>query len=159
MISKHREMQLLVHQYRDENGRTDVDLHDVSEWAVAKGYLKPPRPITPMDMLAKEFAKALREETKVDPKTHRSYRVNHARMEMRSGKAITLWGDIDKLKRESMVKCFVQRRQQMVGDAVQLADDVDHWNRVNPKEEPIQVPFDFGPDIEWSRNAPGDMAS
>jgi hypothetical protein len=58
-----------------------------------------------------------------------------------------------------MLKCFVQRRQQMVGDAVQLADDVDHWNYVNPAEAPIRIPFDFGPDIEWSRNAPGEMAS
>ena len=150
-------MQLLVHQYRDEIGRTDVDMREVSEWAVRKGYLKPPNPITPMDMLAKEFAKALREETKVDPKTHRPYRVNHARTEMQSGKQVTLWGDIDKLPRDPMWKSVVQRRNQMVGDAVQLADDVDHWNRINSAEEPIQVPFDFSPDIEWSRNAPGDM--
>lgn len=159
MISKHKEMQLLVHQYRDEVGKTDVDLHEVATWAVDRKYLKLPRPLTPEEMLAKEFAKALREETKVDPKSHRPYRVNHARSEMQGGKQVTLWGDIDKLTRDPMLKCFVQRRQQMVGDAVQLSDDIDHWNRVNPKVQPIQLPFDFGPDIEWSRNAPGEIAS
>ncbi|HET6274775.1 MAG TPA: hypothetical protein VFE16_02390 [Candidatus Cybelea sp.] len=152
-------MQLLVHQYRDEVGRTDVDMHEVSEWAVERGYLKPPKPVTPMDLLAKEFAKALREETKVDPKTRRAYRVNHARMEMQSGKQITLWGDIDRLGYEPMLKCFVQRRNQTVGEVVQQADDIDHWNRINPNEPQIKLPFDFGPDIEWHRNAPGDMAS
>ena len=156
-MSKHREMQLLVHQFRDEIGRTDVDTHEVSKWAVSKGYLKLPTPIAPMDMLAKEIAKALREETRVDQKTLRPYRVNHARTEMRSGKQTSLWGDIDKLEREPMWKCFVQRRNQMVGDAVQLADDVDHWNGVHPNEEPLQIPFDFGPDIDWHRNAPGEM--
>jgi hypothetical protein len=155
MISKHREMQLLIHQYRDEIGRTDIHMHEVAEWAVNKGYLKPPKPIAPLEVLAKELSKAAREEMKTDQKTYRSYRVNHARMEMRAGKPVTLWGDIDKLDRDPMLKCFVQRRQQMVGDAVQLSDDVDHWNRVNSKEQPIQIPFDFGPDIEWSRNAPG----
>lgn len=159
MVSSKRQKQLLVHQYRDETGRSDVDLHDVSEWAVSRGYLRAPKPVAPLDMLAKEFAKALREETKIDRETHRSYRVNHARTEFRSGKQVTLWGDIDQLGRDAMLKCFVQRRQQMVGDAVQLSDDVEHWNRRNPKEKPIQIEFDFGPDIVWSKNAPGDMAS
>jgi hypothetical protein len=159
MLSKNRQMQVLVHQYRDEIGRTDVDLREVSEWAVDKGYLKPPKPVTPMDMLAKEFAKALREETKIDSKTHRSYRVNHARMEMRSGKQIALWGDIDKLEYEPMRKCFVQRRNQAAGEVIQLSDDVDHWNHINPNGPEIVIPFDFGPDIEWHRNTPGDMAS
>jgi hypothetical protein len=152
-------MQLLVHQFRDEVGQSDVDLHTVSKWAVSKGYLKLPKPVEPFDVLAKEFAKALREETKLDRETHRPYRVNHARMETRDGKQIALWGDIDRLERDPMLKSFVQRRQQMVGDAVQLSDDVDHWNRVNSRSEPIEIPFDFAPDIKWSKNAPGVVAS
>lgn len=158
MISRHREMQLLVHQFRDESGRTDVTTLEAAEWAVEKGYLKLPNPIAPIDMLAKDIAKALREETKIDPKTHRSYRVNHARTEMRSGKQTTLWGNIDKLDYEPMLKCFVQRRNQTAGEVIQLADDMDHWNRVNPDKPRIQLPLDFGPDVEWDRNAPGQMA-
>ncbi len=159
MMSTHRKMQVLVHQYRDETSATDVDLRVVSEWAVSKGYLRLPQPVAPIDILTKEFARALREETRVDLKTNRPYRVNHARTEMRAGKQISLWGDIDKLGRDPMLKSFVQRRQQMVGDAVQLSDDVNHWNDVNPSETGIEIPFDFDPDIEWSRNIPGDLAS
>lgn len=70
------------------------------------------------------------------------------------GEQYTLWTDIDKAPRPVAQKAFVQRREQMVGDAVHIADDVDHWNRVNPKEKPIQVELDLQPDVDWRRNAP-----
>jgi hypothetical protein len=156
MISKHREMQLLIHQYRDEVGRTDVYMHEVAEWAVNKGYLKPPKPIAPLDVLAKELSKAAREETKIDPKTYRSYRVNHARMEMRAGKPVTLWGDIDKLQRDPMRKCFIQRRQQMVGDAVQLNQYIRGFNFVSRVVRPLEFfghyGLQCGPGL-WRQNA------
>jgi len=50
----------------------------------------------------------------------------------------------------------MQRREQMVGDAVSLSDDADHWNRVHPSEEPIQIPLDFEFDVMLRRNAPPD---
>ena len=49
-----------------------------------------------------------------------------------------------------------QRREQMVGEAVQLTLDIDHWNSVNPAEMPIDMPMDFAPDIEWKFNTPPD---
>ena len=58
-----------------------------------------------------------------------------------------------------MQKCLVQRREQMVGDALQLTLDADHWNSVNPSEAPIQMPLDFGPDVEWRKNGPAEQAS
>ncbi len=51
-------------------------------------------------------------------------------------------------------KAFVQRREQMVGDALQLALDVNHWNRVHEHEDPIVMPLDFTDDVEWRLNAP-----
>lgn len=53
-------------------------------------------------------------------------------------------------------KSLKQRREQMVGDAVQLTLDWTHWNRVNPAEEPIELPLDFQPDVEWELNAPDE---
>jgi hypothetical protein len=72
---------------------------------------------------------------------------------------VTLWIDIDDAPRLSMLKCAVQRREQMVGDALQLSLDLDHWNSANPDEEPIQVPLDFTDDVEWRKNAPDEEAS
>ena len=47
----------------------------------------------------------------------------------------------------------------MVGDGVQLTFDADHWNSIHPDEEPIDIPMDFVPDVEWRKNAPDEDAA
>mgnify|MGYP000792002200 FL=1 len=47
-----------------------------------------------------------------------------------------------------MIKSAYARREQVVGDMLQLTLDLDHWNRVNPNEEPIIIETDVTPDIE-----------
>ncbi|MCB9507831.1 MAG: hypothetical protein H6697_09230 [Myxococcales bacterium] len=44
----------------------------------------------------------------------------------------------------------------MVGDAVQLSFDAEHWNSIHPAEEPIKIELDFAPDVEWRRNSDDD---
>ena len=68
---------------------------------------------------------------------------------------MTMWADTDEAPRKFAHKSF-QRREQMVGDAVQLSLDLNHWNRVNPMEEPIELPMDFTCDIEWAINGLDD---
>jgi len=58
-----------------------------------------------------------------------------------------------------MLKSLINRREQMVGDGLQLTLDVDHWNGINPKEEPIQIPLDLTDDVEWRKNSPEAKAS
>ena len=53
-----------------------------------------------------------------------------------------------------MHKSLVNRREQMVGDGLQLTLDADHWNLINPHEEPLHLPMDFTEDVEWRKNAP-----
>jgi hypothetical protein len=55
-----------------------------------------------------------------------------------------------------MFKSLQMRREQMVGDAVQLDLDAEHWNRVNPGEAPIQIALDFTLDVAWRKAAPDD---
>jgi hypothetical protein len=52
-----------------------------------------------------------------------------------------------------MLKSAVHRREQMVSDGVNLTNDLDHWNRVNPDKEPIQLPMDLTFDIEIRKAA------
>lgn len=59
-----------------------------------------------------------------------------------------LWIDIDEAPRKSMHKSLIMRREQMVGDGLQLTLDAMHWNSINPKEEPIVIPLDFTEDVE-----------
>ena len=146
MLSQHRQMQIMIQRYKDEKGVSVWDMNDVAEYAGKLGW-KLPNPLTPLQLLAKQFAKAAREETREDKETGEDYRANHAISDYAEGAHRTWWGDIDSAPRAFMHKSFTQRRQQMVGDAVSLATDVDHYNRANPGQQAIQIVFDFTDDI------------
>jgi hypothetical protein len=111
-------------------------------------------PADPLDILAKQFSDAAREEIKHDKVTGEPYRVNHAVTTRYGNEPFTIWIDIDEAPRPSMHKSLVQRREQMVGDGLQLTLDAEHWNRIHSGEEPIQMLLDLGPDVEWRKNAP-----
>jgi hypothetical protein len=69
---------------------------------------------------------------------------------------MTLWIDIEEAQRKPMVMSVTNRREQSVSDLVQLSFDVEHWNRINPKDEPIIVQTDMTDDVAWRMNAPSD---
>lgn len=144
--SKHKEMQHLIRSYKSETGETEVSMHEVANWAVNKGWPLPV-PTDPIERLAAEFTQAAREELKIDELTKQPYRVNHA---YQVGQ-MTFWIDIDEAPREPMRKSLIARREQMVGDGLQLTLDADHWNTIHPDEEPIQIPLDFNQDIQWRK--------
>ena len=149
-------MQAIIRMFREEAGETTVDMHDVARFAAGKGWPLP-MPKSPLDRLAEQFSAAAREELRRDEVTGRPYRANLAVNErLANGQQRTLWDDIDMAPRSFAHKSFVQRREQMVGDAVQLTFDVMHWNRINESEEPIEMPMDFTDDVQWRINAPMD---
>ncbi len=55
-----------------------------------------------------------------------------------------------------MLKSLINRREQMVGDGLQLTLDADHWNSIHMDEEPISIPLDFTDDVAWRKNAPDE---
>jgi hypothetical protein len=160
MATKHQEMQRLIRHYKDVTKKTEVNMHDVAQFAAEKGWPLP-RPIAALDRLAKGFSEAAREEIRHDKKTGKPYRANHAVTTGWGPKQLTLWIDIDEAPRKPMLKSLVQRREQMVGDGLQLTLDAMHWNTVNPNEEPIKLPLDLTDDVQWRLNAPdeGEKAS
>jgi hypothetical protein len=117
-----------------------------------------PKPIDPRNRLADEFARAWREEIRHDASTGHPYRANHAVSTTNSGKQQTLWDDIDKAPRDFMRRAFTQRREQVVGDLVQLTFDCEHFNRTHPREEPIVIPLDFTDDVEERNQVPDEAA-
>jgi hypothetical protein len=151
--SKHHEMQSIIRQYRDESGETDVDMKRVAQFAADMGWPLS-QPADPIELLAKEFSRAAREEIKKDAVTGKPYRVNHA-IPAPAGQ-LRLWIDIDHAPRPKILRSLINRREQMVGDGLQLSFDVDHWNSVNPNEEPIVIPLDLTDDVEWRKNAPDE---
>lgn len=146
-------MQRLIRVYKDETGEREVDMQKVARFAIGKGWPMP-IPQSPIDILAKRFSDAARVEVRQDAKSGKPYRANHAIPV--PGQLTFVWIDIDEAPRKPMLKSLINRREQMVGDGLQLTLDADHWNSINPKEAPIELPMDLTLDIEWRKNAPDD---
>src|SRR5438552_450230 len=140
MANKHKEMQFLIREWKKETGNIEIDMHQVAEFAASRGWPLPP-PVSALERLAKEFSQAAREETRQDSQTGRPYRVYHAYPAGGQGQGM-LWIDIDEAPRQIMLKSAVMRREQVVGDMVQLYLDLDHYNRKNPAQSPINLPTD-----------------
>ncbi len=154
---KQLEIQKIFRLYRQETGETDLDMHKVVDFAVRRLRWKLPTPPTARDLGAKEFSVAAREEVRHDEVTQRPYRANHAYSAIVNGKQGKLWIDIDgEAPRFKMVKAASERRDQMIGDGLQLSLDLEHWSRVHPKDEPIVLDYDLTEEIEWRKNAPSD---
>ncbi len=156
MASKFDKLRAL-YAYKQATGVKEVDPHELAKWAHRHLQWPMPEPQSPLDRLAKEFSRAMREETRKDAKTGKPYRAHHAYPSTEpNGQTVMKWVDIDEAPRKQMHKSLQLRREQMVGDGLQLSLDADHWNSVNPKAEPIEIELDFTDDIEWRKNAPDD---
>lgn len=143
----HREqLQQFFKMYEEETGRTGpIDPHDVAGWAIDK-KLWEPRLRDAIGILADDLAKAWREEYRTD-RLGRRYRAKHA-AKGTGPKQVTLWDDIESAPRDHMERAFSQRRQQVVGDCLQLKTDVDVFNDKRALEEPIELVLDFTRDVE-----------
>lgn len=148
-----QDRQRALHHYRQVTGIDEVDMHEFARFAVEKLGWPLPEPIDPLDRLARQMARAAREETKTDANTGRPYRVNHAIPNETDGQTRFSWAHIDRAPRPRMQLALRHRREQMVGDATMLVYDADHWNSIHPDEPPIQIELDFGPDVEWRKNS------
>lgn len=145
-MSQKEDFQKAIRQYKQETGKTEVEMIEVARYAVQKLHYKLPPPVDPLEALAKKIATAAREETRTDKSTGLPYRANHA--VPREGNQYPLWVDIDEAPRPLIHKSLQKRREAIVGDALQLSLDVDHWNGANPNEQPINIPLDFTEDVE-----------
>jgi hypothetical protein len=57
-----------------------------------------------------------------------------------------------------MQKAFIQRREQIFGDCVQLSTDVAVYNDFNKEQPPIPMLFDFRDDIAERQTWEDDAA-
>ncbi|MEM8492495.1 MAG: hypothetical protein AAF756_16890 [Pseudomonadota bacterium] len=142
MASYQQQMQENFHRYEQEHGDKPSNLQDVAGWMI-RNNLWSMKPADQIKRCASDLADALRNEYKTDRKGRR-YRVNHAVR----GEQGTFWADLDKAPRRHMEKAFQQRRQQIVGDCVQLSTDVNVYNDKNEEQTPINLVLDFTDDVE-----------
>lgn len=151
-MSKRQERQRFIRHYKDVTGEQEIDMHKVAAFAKSIGW-KMPMPPSDVDMLAKLFAEDAQAERKYDEETGKPYRAYQA-IPVQSGQLnLFVYVDTDEATRPQMQKSTINRREQMVTDAYTLQLDVDHWNRVNPNEEPIQLPLDLTFDVDLRKAA------
>lgn len=149
MAKYYEQLQRIWHAYESEHGYLPATARDAVKWGVTRGLMVPPE-IDPYDRLAEDMAKALREEYGTDA-IGRRYRKNHAVRVSKAGVQLTIWAILGSAPRDHMQKAFIQRREQIVGDCVQLAVDVEVYNDMNKDQKPIQMLFDFRDDVEERR--------
>jgi hypothetical protein len=146
MATKTEKLQAIWHRFEKERGHAPTGTSEAVRWAVSKGLLDLPR-IDPFEVLAGQMASALRDEMATDEEGRR-YRVNHAVRISKGGVQQTMWAEMGYAPHEHMEMAFAQRREQIIGDCVQLKIDVDAYNRMNRGERPeIQLVLDFTDDV------------
>jgi hypothetical protein len=150
-MSKVADRQRFIRHWMDVTGETEVNMKAVVKLAIKMGWKAPP-PITEEDRLEQQFKDAARQDIRHDRKTGRPYRGYHAVPRYSSdGQLSFSYVDIDepKTKPESFRKACVMRREQTVGDALQLRLDQLHWNDHRPPSQQVELlPADMEFDVE-----------
>lgn len=147
MSTKNEKLQMIWHRYENRFDHKPSSARHAVEWAVQEGILELPN-IDRYDVLAKDMSTALREEFQTDEHGRR-YRVNHAVRVSRGGVQYTFWAAMGYAPHDHMEKAFAQRREQVIGDLVQLKTDVDVYNDLNHGARPkIQLELNFTEDVE-----------
>jgi len=154
-MSKTRDRILMIRHYKEATGANEIDMHDVARFAKEQGWPLP-EPADPLDLLARSFSRAARQDIRRDSETGQPYRGYHAYKLSQGSDQLVFWVDIDEASRKQMHMSATQRREQMVGDGLQLTLDIEHWNQINEEDAPIPVDLDLTDDIEWRKNAPSE---
>lgn len=101
------------------------------------------------------MADVLREQVRTD-EDGRQYRAFiPAKTKGKDGLPLFKWADIDVAPRSHVEKGIQGERRSIANDCFALAMKVDHYNAAHPKEEPLQVVFNFEEDIEEMKIAKG----
>ena len=87
MSSKFERMQRIIRSYKDETGKRAADMHAVAKYAAQKGWPLP-APRSAIDLLAREFSRAARQETRKDKETGLPYRANQSFSEKQGDKQL-----------------------------------------------------------------------
>lgn len=153
MATAVQKKQTFIRYFRVQTGAKEWNMHDVAKMAHKMGWPLP-KPADPLELLAKQFADAAREETREDKVTKKQYKANLAfAKRLASGKQLWLWFDVDDATRPQMVKGLHLYREQMVSEAVIGVNTAEHWNRINPKQRELPFVTDLSEDVKERANA------
>src|ERR1043166_6386200 len=144
-------LQEFIHEYKQVVNDRPVTAREVAAWALREGKWKPSRQ-SALDQLAKELARAAREEYMTDLQGRRVRRLHARRVDVQlpSGewKQETFWDDITTASPEHMHMAFQQRRGLVLSDCHQLKNDMDSYNENWNQGQQLELIYDFTEDLE-----------
>jgi len=149
MSSRKEEFLKLANEYIAANGKETYTTRELAGYAVNNLRWELPKEKV-ISLIAEEFARVFREERFTDPLGNR-VRFRHARKVEINGVQTTLWENWPTISRENIETSLLQQRKQIVGECVQIDIDAESFNRFRNEGEPIQIPFDFTPDVAEHR--------
>ncbi len=139
-------MQDIVSRYRESGRSWPATTEQMAAWAMDNRLWAPHRSRL-IRLCADQLADAMREEYITDPQG-RKVRAKHAARVKIGTKQQYFWDDIRTANHEHMqVASQQKRRQQIVGDCVQLKRDVDSYNENRRPPTRIQIELDFTVDV------------
>jgi hypothetical protein len=139
-------MQEIVRKYRESGRPWPATTEQMAGWAM-DNHLWAPHRSRLIRLCADQLAQAMREEYITDPQGRR-VRAKHVARPKEGDRQRYFWDDIRTANHEHMQVATQQRRQQIVGDCVQLKRDVDSYNENRKPAEPIQIELNFTADVE-----------
>jgi hypothetical protein len=138
-------MQDIVRKYRESGKPWPATTEQMAAWAMDNRLWAPHRSRL-IRLCANQLADAMREEYITDPQGRR-VRAKHVARRKVGDKQLYFWDDIRTANHNHMQVATQQRRQQIVGDCVQLKRDVDSYNENRRPPIPIQIELDFTADV------------
>lgn len=138
-------MQEIVRKYRESGRPWPATTEQMAGWALDNQLWAPHRGRL-IRLCADQLAQAMREEYLTDAQGRR-VRAKHVARIKEGDRQQYLWDDIRTASHQHMQTAIQQRRQQIVGDCVQLKYDVDSYNENRRPPEPIQIELDFTQDV------------
>jgi hypothetical protein len=146
MATYNEQLQRTWRLYEEDHGHPAASAREVVIWGVSQGMISLARR-DPYNQLAEDMSRALREQYSTDAKGRR-YRANHTVRVYKNGVQITFWAMMDFAPPSHMEKAFTQRREQIVGDCLQLKIDVDVYNYAHSDQPGLPLILDFTDDVE-----------
>lgn len=144
-------MQRFVAEYRASGETWPATARQIARWLIRTGRWDRSGESL-VKMCARDVAEAMREEHYTDPQGRR-VRTKHAAKFPAADGQTTLWDDIRTTERPFMERAFKGRRDQIVGDCVQLDVDVSSFNENSCPDDPIPMLFDFQDDVAEARSS------
>ena len=140
----------IVEEYRESGETWPATAKNIASWAVRNKKWDSPRKAV-IDQCASELADAMREEIFTDPQNRRVRKKHAMRIQklLPDGtyRQLHLWIDMTDSSRTELHIAFQQERSQVLGNCRQLKTDIDSFNESFNSEAPIQMSFDFNPDL------------